>query len=65
MSVFPIHYQETNAEIYARIAQSVASKYGCVMNINFREGCRKVEFLGDESCKHHIATEIQNIFRMP
>jgi hypothetical protein len=65
MSVIPIHYQETNAEIYARIANSVASKYGCVVKYNFCGGCKKVEFLGDESNKHRIAAEIQNLFRMP
>ena len=65
IGVFPIHYEETNAEIYARIAQSVASKYGCEMRLDFQGGSRKVEFLGDEACKHRIAAEIQNIFRMP
>jgi hypothetical protein len=65
MGVFPIRYEERNAEIYARIAQSVASKYGCVMKLDFDKGIGKVEFVGDDACKHRIAAEMQNIFRMP
>jgi hypothetical protein len=33
------------------------------VNINFNDGNRKVEFVGDETYKPYIAEEIQDMFK--
>lgn len=57
--------EDTNAEVLARIAKAAAKKFNCSLNIDFSDGNRTIEFVGDESCKPAIARELENIFRRP
>lgn len=59
----PIIFDETNQEVLARIIKATARKYNCNMLIDFNNGNRKVDFIGDEACKAHIAAELENIFK--
>jgi hypothetical protein len=57
--------EDTNAEVLARIAKAAAKKFNCSLTIDFHDGNRTIEFVGDESCKPAIAREVENIFRKP
>ena len=52
-----------NLEILARIAKATARKFDCSLDIDFSEGNRHIEFIGDENNKNLIAAEIEHIFR--
>ena len=59
----PIAKEETNKEIWARIIKATARKFDCNMIIDFSDGNRKVEFVGDEACKPQIMEELKEIFK--
>ena len=59
----PIRKLDANAEILARIIKSVSQKYECSLKIDFTDGNRVVEFIGDERCKPWIAEEVEAIFK--
>jgi hypothetical protein len=58
----PITIEETNNEIIARIIKAAAQKFNCTMVIDFSNGNRKVEFVGDEAHKPQIVEELKSIF---
>lgn len=59
----PIRFEDTNLEVLARIVKAASQKYNCSVNINFNDGNRKAEFVGDETYKPYIAEEIQDMFK--
>lgn len=61
-SKIPIRFEDTNIEILARIVKAASRKFDCSMNIDFNNGNRKAEFVGDEIYKALIADEVQDIF---
>ena len=60
--MIPIKLEDANIEILARIAKVASQKFDCSMNIDFKNGNRIVEFIGDEFYKPLIAEEILDIF---
>ncbi len=62
MSNIPISIESTNSEIWARIAKAEARKYDCSVNIDFSNGNRTVQFIGDQAYVPHILAEVRNIF---
>jgi hypothetical protein len=61
-NMIPIKIEDTNIEILARIAKAASHKFNCSMDIDFNNGNRKVEFIGDEFYKPLIADEVLDIF---
>ena len=59
----PVHIEETNQEVLARIIKATAQKYNCNLVIDFSNGNRKVEFTGDEACKPLIVAKLKNILK--
>jgi len=60
--MIPIKIEDANIEVLARIAKAVSHKFNCSMNIDFKNGNRKIEFIGDEFYKPLIAEEVLDIF---
>ena len=60
--MIPIKIEDANIEVLARIAKAASHKFDCSMNIDFKNGNRKVEFIGDEFYKPLIAKEVLDIF---
>jgi hypothetical protein len=60
--MIPIKIEDANIEILARIAKAASHKFNCSMKIDFNNGNRKVEFVGDEFYKPLIADEVLDIF---
>ncbi|MBA3028072.1 MAG: hypothetical protein FP816_04545 [Desulfobacteraceae bacterium] len=60
--MIPLNIQDTNDEIFARIAKAVSKKYGCTLEIDFQNGNHMVKFIGDEHYKPCIAEELSHIF---
>lgn len=60
-----INREETNLEVLARIAKATARKYDCSMRIDFHNGKRQIEFIGDSECKAKIANAVEDCFRTP
>jgi len=60
--MIPIKIEDANIEVLARIAKAASHKFDCSMNIDFKNGNRKVEFIGDEFYKPLIAEEVLDIF---
>ena len=60
--MIPLKIEDTNIEIFARIVKAASRKYDCSMDIDFQNGNRKVEFIGDETYKPFIAEEVECIF---
>lgn len=58
----PINHEETNLEVLARIAKVAARKFDCSMRIDFRDGHRFIEFIGDETNKALIVAEMEYLF---
>ncbi len=58
----PINREETNLEVLARIAKAMARKYDCSLNIDYSNGNRRIEFIGDETDKALIAAEMELLF---
>lgn len=57
-----IHKEDTNAEVVARIVKATSRKYDCSMEIDFQEGNRIAQFVGDENLRPAIAEDVQKIF---
>ena len=62
LSMVPIHFENTNSEIMARIVKAASHKYNCDVEIDFSNGVQKVVFTGDEEMKAYIAGEVLEIF---
>mgnify|MGYP001819693773 FL=1 len=60
-----INREETNLEVLARIAKATARKYDCSMSIDFQNGKRQIEFIGNNEYKAKIANTVENYFRNP
>jgi len=60
--MIPVKIEDTNIEILAMIVRAASRKYDCSMDIDFQNGNRKVEFIGDEIFKPFIAEEVECIF---
>jgi hypothetical protein len=60
--MIPFKIKDTNIEILARIVKAASRKYDCSLDIDFQNGNRKVEFIGDETLKPFIAEEVECIF---
>ena len=60
--MIPVKIEDTNIEVLAMIVKAASRKYDCSMDIDFQNGNRKVEFIGDETCKPFIAEEVECIF---
>lgn len=58
----PINHEETNLEVMARIAKATARKYDCSLHIDYSNGNRRIEFVGDETHKALIAAEMASLF---
>ena len=58
----PIKREDTNLEILARIAKAASRKFDCSMKIDFNNGKRQVEFIGDDIYKSIIVEEVEDIF---
>ena len=58
----PIKLEDTNLEVLARIAKAVSRKFNCSMKIDFSNGNRRIEFIGDDSYKPLIIEEVKEIF---
>ena len=59
----PVNIEDTNAEVFARIVKSTATKYDCSMEINFQDGKRETRFIGDRDLKSHIIDDVKSIFQ--
>ena len=57
-----IKIEDTNVEVMAMIVKAASLKYDCSMDIDFQNGNRKAEFIGDELFKPFIAEEVESIF---
>ena len=57
-----VKIEDTNIEVLAMIVKAASRKYDCSMDIDFQNGNRKVEFIGDEIFKPLIAEEVECIF---
>jgi len=58
----PIKREDTNIEVLARIVKAASRKFDCSMEIDFTNGNRKVEFIGDDFYKPLIVEEVEEIF---
>jgi hypothetical protein len=58
----PIKVEDTNLEVLARIAKAASRKFDCSMKIDFNNGNRQIEFIGDDSYKALIIEEVKEIF---
>lgn len=57
-----IQREETNLEILARITKATAHKYDCSLTIDFQNGNRRIEFVGNSAEKPRIADQVKRIF---
>lgn len=62
LSHIQVHSEDTSGEVVARIVKAVSRKYACGMRIDFQDGRRVTQFVGDHSFKSHIAEEVREIF---
>ena len=60
--IIPVNIEDTNAEVLAMIVKATSRKYDCSIDIDFQNGNRKAEFIGDEIFKPFIAEEVECIF---
>ena len=60
--MIPVKIEDTNIEVLARIVKAASRKFDCSMDIDFQNGNRKAEFIGDEIYKPLIAEEVECIF---
>ena len=60
--MIPIKIEDTNIEVLAMIVKAASRKYECSMDIDFQNGNRKAEFIGDEIFKPFIVEEVESIF---
>ena len=61
--VVPVRFEDANKEILARIVKAASKKFNCTMKIDFKNGKRTAEFVGEEIYKPFIADEVEEIFR--
>ncbi|CAB5109097.1 hypothetical protein D3OALGB2SA_2309 [Olavius algarvensis associated proteobacterium Delta 3] len=59
----PVTFEDTNVEVLARIVKATSEKFDCTMEIDFKDGNRKTEFIGDDALKAFIAEEVEDMFR--
>lgn len=57
-----INREETNLEILARITKAEAQKHNCSLTIDFQDGNRRIEFVGDRACQSRIADKVKGYF---
>ena len=62
LGMIPVKIEDTNIEVLARIVKAASRKFDCSMDIDFQNGNRKAEFIGDEIYKPLIAEEVECIF---
>jgi hypothetical protein len=60
--ILAVKIDDTNIEVLAMIVKAASRKYDCSMDIDFQNGNRKAEFIGDEIFKPFIAEEVECIF---
>jgi hypothetical protein len=60
--MIPVKIEDTNMEVLAMIVRALSRKYDCSMDIDFQNGNRKAEFIGDEIFKPFISEEVECIF---
>jgi hypothetical protein len=58
----PIRLEDTNIEVLAMIVKAASRKFDCSMEIDFTNGNRKVEFVGNDFYKPLIVEEVEEIF---
>jgi hypothetical protein len=58
----PIRLEDTNMEVLARIAKAASRKFDCSVKIDFNNGNRQIEFIGDDFYKPLILEEVKEIF---
>jgi len=63
MNAIPINIENANSEIWARIVKAEARKHNCSVDIDFSEGNRKAEFIGNKTYMPRILEEVQKIFK--
>jgi len=61
--IVPVTFEDTNVEVLARIVKATSRKFDCTMEIDFKDGNRKTEFVGDDALKAFIAEEVEDMFR--
>jgi len=62
LDMIPVKIEDTNIEVLAMIVKAASRKFDCSMDIDFQNGNRKAEFIGDEIFKPLIAEEVECIF---
>ena len=62
LDIISVKIEETNMEVLARIVKATSRKFDCSMNIDFQNGNRKVQFIGDEIFKPLIEEDVEFIF---
>ncbi len=62
-NVIPVRFEDASKEILARIVKAASKKFNCTMRIDFKNGRRTAEFIGDDVYKPFIADEVEDIFR--
>ena len=62
LNKIPIKFKDTNLEVLARIAKAASRKFDCSIEIDFNNGNRRVEFIGDDTYKPLIVEEVKEIF---
>ncbi|MCP4113200.1 MAG: hypothetical protein GY749_48000 [Desulfobacteraceae bacterium] len=62
MNAIPVNIEADNTEVFARIVKAAAVRYDCSVSIDFSDGRRSVEFIGDELLMPHIIEEALAIF---
>ena len=56
-----INIENTTYEVMARIMKAASHKYNCDIEIDFSCERRKINFIGDQSMKPHIAVEVMEM----
>ena len=59
--IVPVKTENTNIEVLAMIVKAASQKYDCSMDIDFQNGNRKAEFIGDDILNLLIAEEVECI----
>lgn len=56
-----VNIENTTYEVMARIMKAASHKYNCDIEIDFSCERRKINFIGDQSMKPHIAVEVMEM----
>jgi hypothetical protein len=62
-TILPITIEETNIEVLAKIIKAECEKLDCTLNIDFKNGHREIEYVGEEEYRSHIAQQVFDIFK--